>query len=98
MDNLIKLEFDKMVVDLAGNSLGRRVFDNQVENKFKDDSINIVIIPASINDVGSSFIQGMYYKISETYGKSKALKLMKIDCEKTDVLEKIQKSIEAYGV
>ena len=36
--------------------------------------------------------------LKEKYGKSEALKIMKLDCDKQTIIEKIEKSIKAYGI
>ena len=98
MEKIIELKFDKMVVDLTGNKFGRNIYNNQIEPYIDVEQRMIVIIPECINDVGSSFIQGIYYAISERYGKSKALEILQLKSSKTEIMEKIRKSLETYGI
>lgn len=87
-----------MVVDLTGNKFGRNTFKSQIEPYFEAEHNMVVIIPECINDVGSSFIQGIYYALCEKYGKSKALKMLRLESTKTEIMEKITKSLETYGI
>ena len=97
-ENRINLVFDKLIADLAGNPLGRKTFHKQVEPYFLEGKRNVIVIPENINDVGSSFVQGMYSSIGEKYGKSRALEMMQFDCENSRILEKIDNSIRTYGI
>ena len=46
----------------------------------------------------SSFIEGLYKKIGEKYGKTKALEIMKLHAENSEANEKIIESIDTFGV
>lgn len=92
------LQFPKATTDLTGNKLGRKIYSTQVKPNLDENAENIVQIPESINDVGTSFIQGMYYEISEKYGRDNALKIMKLSTNNKKTLEKINKSIRIYGI
>lgn len=98
MENRIELRFGTSTKDLTGNSLGRKTFEIQVRPHWRENEINIVIIPEEIEDIGSSFIQGIYTFLKETYGKSEALEQMKLECNRTSIMDKIEKSIKAYGI
>lgn len=93
-----ELNFEKNVTNLTGNKLGRKIYSEQVKPYIDEKVENVVTIPLYINDVGTSFIQGMYAEIRETHGREKALELMKMDCENKEILEKINKSIRIYGI
>ena len=96
--NKIELKFGTSTKDLTGNNFGRKTFNIQVRPHWKDDMLNIVVIPEEIEDIGSSFIQGIYTDLKEAYGKGKALEYMKLDCARKSVVEKIEKVIRAYGI
>ena len=98
MENRIELKFGVSTQDLTGNSLGRKTFEVQVKPYLKENEENVVVIPSEIDDIGSSFIQGIYTFLKEKYGKSEALKIMKIDRDKQTIIQKIEKSIKAYGI
>lgn len=98
MENRIELKFGAAAKDLTGNTFGRKTFEIQVKPYWKDDIQNLVIIPDTIEDIGSSFIQGIYTELKETYGKNQALEHMRLDCDRPAVKEKIEKAIRAYGI
>lgn len=98
MENRIELKFGASTKDLTGNTLGRKTFEIQVKPYWKNDALNVVIIPEEIEDIGSSFIQGIYTELKETYGKSTALEYMRLDCSRQSIVEKIEKAIRTYGI
>lgn len=98
MEKRIELRFDKLVVDLTGNKFGRNTYQNQIEPFWDSDNTMVVVIPECIDDIGSSFIQGIYAAISERYGKSEALQMLRLESSKQEIMDKIRKSLETYGV
>lgn len=93
-----KLTFKKSLADLAGNRFGRKIYEDQVKPSFDPDAENIVIIPDSISYVGTSFIQGIYAELSETYGRRGALQKMTLKSDNEETMNKIEKSISIYGI
>ncbi len=96
--NIINLEFDKMITNLSGNRLGVKVFKDQVKDKFVAEKQNEVVFPQQIEDIASSFIQGLYSEISEKYGKIEAQNFMILTSQNSKAQEKIEESIRTYGV
>ena len=94
----IKLSFDKMLTNLAGNRFGRETYKNQVKNQVVVEQKICVIIPDVIEDIASSFIQGFYSELCEQYGNEKARQLIELTSSNEYVINKIQESIETYGV
>ena len=94
----IELEFPKATSDLTGNKLGRTVYEMQIEASIDEKGHLEAIIPETINDVGASFVQGIYAKLSEKYGKDKALELLEIKSLNGDTNNKISRVIDVYGV
>ena len=90
MENVIRLEFDKVTTNLAGNRYGNEIFEKQIEN--------IVMFPNAIEDIATSFIEGIYKIIGEKYGKTKALEIMVLRADNCDAQDKIDESIETFGV
>lgn len=96
---LITLEFPKATSDLTGNKLGRSVFNSQIKDKIGNEKDKVLVeIPKSINDVGTSFIQGIYAFLSETYGSNEALSIMEIYSKNEEANNKIKKVISVYGI
>lgn len=98
MEKKIELKFDKMVVDLTGNKFGRNTYKKQVEPYINAETLIVAVIPSVINDIGSSFVQGMYYELGEQYGKIKARQMLRIDCNKQEIVDKIKKCLETYDI
>lgn len=94
----ICLEFDKLITNLAGNRFGADVYEEQIKNKIAVKCENTIIFPIQIEDVASSFIQGMYKKLGEEYGKATATQIMKLYAMNKEADEKIKDCIETYGV
>lgn len=96
--NVINLKFDKIITNLSGNRLGVMVYNEQVKDKFVYNKENEVIFPEQIEDIASSFIQGLYSEISEKYGKIEAQNLMILKAKNKEAEEKIDECIRTYGV
>lgn len=90
MANIIYLEIeDKTISRLAGNTFGRRLFDEQVANKYQEDEQMTIVFPRDIQDVAVSFIQGFFKKLVDSMGRDKVLEMVKIDA-----CARVQKRIE----
>lgn len=98
MENSIELVFDKMITNLAGNRFGKEVYADQIESRININQKNIIIIPIEIEDIASSFIEGIYKILGEQHGKVNALKIMELYAENKETQEKIEDSIRAFGV
>lgn len=96
--NKIILKFEKTTTNLAGNRFGNAVFCEQVKPKIKEDTVNIVIFPFEIQDIASSFIEGLYKELGEKYGKDDVFDIMVLSAENEEAQNKIIDSIETYGV
>lgn len=96
--NMIEIKVDKSLSNLAGNRFGRQVFSEQIKEKLDENKTNIVVIPTGIDDIASSFVQGIYSEISEKYGKKKAHLLMVLESTNVEVMQKIEDSIKTYGI
>lgn len=68
MENNFVLEFDKTITKLAGNSLGKRVFKEQVLKNINYKSDITITIPERIDTVASAFIQGFFEDIVSNIG------------------------------
>lgn len=96
--NRIQLEFSKTMANLVGDRFGRTTFGSQVKDKFDETKINVAVIPDRIEDVATSFIQGFYSSLSENKGKEYALKRLRLETANSRTMEKINFSIEVYGI
>lgn len=96
MSDKIVLAVDKTLNSLAGNRFGRSVYKEQIKDRIEKDKVNYIVIPQQIEDVASSFIQGLYYELSEQYGKERAREIMVLESENVDVMEKIKYSLRVY--
>lgn len=98
MDNIINLEFEKTITNLAGNRMGNQVYKEKIASKINTNINNIVIFPAVIEDIASSFIEGIYKELGEQYGKKEAVNIMTLKAENVEADNKIKESIETFGV
>jgi len=77
--NTINLVFKKDMTKLAGNSLGKSTFEEQVRNVIDyNDDIKIVI-PQQIDRIASSFIQGFFDEIVKNIGITGVEKKVHVD-------------------
>lgn len=65
---IIELKFDSTITSLAGNPYGRKVFLDQVKNKIDYSEQCIIVFPAQIKRIASSFVQGFFKEIIENVG------------------------------
>lgn len=92
-ENYIYLKFDKLVTNLAGNKFGRSVYKNQVKSSIDYSKKNIIVLSDNIEDVAMSFIQGFCYEIAEKYGKNEAGKIIEIQSNRQDIVNKYKSTI-----
>ena len=78
--------------------MGIKYLKARYKKKLDYTKLNIVVFPEAIEDIASSFIEGIYKFIGEKYGKTKALEIMCLQAENFDAQEKIKESIETFGV
>lgn len=97
-NNIIELKFENIVTNLAGNRLGNDVYLKQIEPELDETKLNVVVFPETIEDIASSFIEGLYKNLGEKYGKSTALSIMELKAKNDDTDEKIKESIDTFGV
>jgi hypothetical protein len=70
MYNNFELKFDKTITKLAGNPLGKQIFQEQIMGKIDYESHISIIIPDRIDTIASSFIQGFFEDIVSNIGIS----------------------------
>lgn len=92
-DNIIELEYDKLVTNLTGNKLGRAEFKKQIEPKLDYTKLNVIVFPEQIEDVGMSFFQGLYQEIINKFGKNDIESHIQIKSSHIELVEKFNKII-----
>ena len=65
---MINLEFKKDITKLAGNPLGRKVYDEQVKDIIHFDDKICIVFPKNIDRIASSFVQGFFKEIVDEIG------------------------------
>ena len=70
MEQKFELVFAKDLSKLAGNSFGRRTYEEQVKNQIDFSKKMIFVIPSGIDRVASSFVQGFFEEIVNEIGIS----------------------------
>lgn len=93
----INLVFDKLITCLAGNRFGRETYKNQIE-KFLEEGGVRVLLPPNIEDIASSFYEGLFADLREKYGSEKAHELLSISSQNDYLNEKMNNIRETYGV
>lgn len=94
MDNIIELKFDNTISGLAGNEFGYEEYKKQIKDKFKYDSMNIIIYPVTIRKVAISFTQGMFREILEKIDKNEIEKYVTINSSSEELTKKIMNDIK----
>ena len=70
IEQRIALEIkDKSLTKLAGNSYGRKLFNEQVNGKIDLEQPFVIEFPEQIDYLASSFIQGFFGKIYTEIGR-----------------------------
>lgn len=95
--NKIEIKVDKTLNNLAGNRFGRSIYQEQIKADIDENATNVVVLPKQIEDIASSFIQGMYSELSEKYGRERALDMMVLQSENEEVAKKIEYSLRVYS-
>lgn len=93
----IDLKFDKTMTSLAGNRFGREIYNSQIEDKITEDGVSAKI-PDNIEDIASSFYEGIFAKLTKQYGVDKAHELLQISTKNDYVDEKMKNIRKVYGV
>ncbi len=77
----IELNFKQHVTKLAGNPLGKKIYDEQLKDRINfNDSIEIVF-PKQIDRIASSFIQGFFSDIIANIGIFGVIKQVTVKSE-----------------
>lgn len=71
----VNLVFDKSITSLAGNRFGRETYRKQIAGKMTDEGVS-AILPEFIEDVASSFYEGIFAELSERYGTERTHELL----------------------
>ena len=98
MELEVELKVDKTVTSLAGNRYGREIYRSQIKEKIRDGVVVKLQIPDQIEDVASSFIQGLFSELAEKVGKENARNMLILNSNHLEIMEKIDFVIDAYGV
>lgn len=93
-ENRIELNFDKMIVGLAGNDFGYEEYKKQIKDEFDYKSKNIIVFPDNIKKVAISFIQGMFRDILEKIDKNNIEEYVTIISSSEQLTNKIISNIK----
>ncbi|CEJ75417.1 Uncharacterised protein [[Clostridium] sordellii] len=88
----IQLQFNNTITRLAGNSFGKKIYENQVKNKINLEELNIIEFPNTIEDLAISFVQGFTEDIFKSIKKDEFSKYFSIEGNQK-VIDKFEKSI-----
>ncbi len=83
--NNFELILDKTVTKLAGNQLGRYIFQEQLKEEINYDSEITITFPERIDTIASSFIQGFFEEIIQNIGISGVERMVTINSSIPDI-------------
>lgn len=92
MDNRLELEFPKSISRLAGNALGREIYEKQAKSKIDYAKMNIIVMPKTIEDIAISFVQGFTQEIFNEINKDEFTNYFKIEGN-PKVVDKFMKAV-----
>ncbi len=90
----INLEIRKDLINLAGNSLGIRIYNEQIKDKIDYSDKTILVLPDRINRISSSFIQGLFEGIIENIGIVSIPEKISVECKIPNIMEFILENLE----
>jgi len=90
---IINLEFDSLLVALAGNPYGRKEFDRQVRPHIDNDLDYCLVFPEHIKCVVSSFVQGFFGYWLESMGVDGIVQHIEIKSKHPELRESIIKNL-----
>ena len=77
--NIIRLSFPKNFDSLIGSDYGEKIFLEQVQQLVDYQKLNVLVFPNTIEDIGTSFVQGFMIHILEHIEKHKFYDFFQID-------------------
>lgn len=96
--NIINLHFPKTLCGLSGNSYGRKIYSEQLEDQIDEKNEYIIRFPQHIDSIAISFIQGFYYNIIKKYGFNYAINNLHIESHSEELTKKIRTTIETIDL
>jgi hypothetical protein len=93
MEKIIELNFKKSETRLAGNPYGKAVFADQVKKMMDYSSVNVIIFPAHIEKVASSFVQGFFAEIITKIGFSGFEEVVRIETGNQELKDEILRDL-----
>ena len=93
----VELVFDKLITSLAGNRFGREIYRKQIAGKMTDEGVS-AILPEYIEDIASSFYEGIFAELNEQYGTERAHEMLSIYTQNEYINKKMANIRETYGV
>lgn len=93
----VELVFDKLITSLAGNRFGREIYKTQIAGKMTEEGVS-AILPEFIEDIASSFYEGIFAELNEQYGTERAHEMLSIYTQNEYINKKMTNIRETYGV
>lgn len=81
MENVVNLNFDKTLSNLAGFDFGVKTFKEQMEGKLDITKEFKVKFPPNIKGAASSFVQGLFAEIINSIGVNKTKEYLQVISE-----------------
>lgn len=94
MSNSITLEFEKTLVGLAGYPFGEATFEKFGKGKVDENKKIEVVIPARIEKVASSFVQGFFSEWIDKYGVEWIRRNVDVSTPNREVKQSVYENLE----
>ena len=93
----VHLIFDKLITSLAGNRFGRETYRKQISSSMTEEGVD-AILPDNIEDIASSFYEGLFAELNEKYGTERAHELLIVSTNNEYINRKMSLIRKTYGV
>ena len=85
----IELTFGKADTRLAGNPYGKEVFRSQVKGVLDYNDKNVIVFPASIEKIASSFVQGFFSEVISEIGFGRFNEVIEVEAGTEELVNQI---------
>ncbi|KOP31159.1 hypothetical protein ADM98_01755 [Exiguobacterium sp. BMC-KP] len=93
MKNNFELEIDNTVTKLAGNPLGKKIYQSQVLKEIDYEKEIMIVFPDRIDTIASSFIQGFFEDMVSKIGVNGIVSQVTIKSSIPDIKDLIVKNL-----
>ncbi len=85
---------DKEITDLAGDNLGKKIYEEQVSHVIDFSKANVIVFPEQIEDLAISFVHGFCRKILKRISKKDFRKIIIVEFSTPHLIEMFYENME----